>query len=138
MSHRLSSYAAIAIGIPLLAGLSLGCESCPDLWYRAFEFDVRGADESHVRMTATEQGTGRLGCEDVALSENCKANAGVYDLTFQLSGVSIGGVDGVCTLGDLTDCAAEDAEARGPWPLIKLELSQGTWTHTIERQGVCP
>ena len=98
MSHRLLSRAAM--GIPLCAVMSMffGCDSCPDLRYRAFEFELSGADPSHVRMTITDQETGEQPCQDIALAENCNAPSGMYDMSFVASGVPSGDLSGVCTL----------------------------------------
>ena len=140
MSRSSSSYRVLGVGAVLLAAMSLvsGCETCPDLFYQAFEFDISGADPTHVRYTITEQTTGAMPCQDIAAAENCKAGAGVYDMSFVVSGSPIGDLPGVCTLGDQTGCAAEDAEARGPSPLIRIALVSGTWEITLEREGPCP
>lgn len=140
MGRSSSSSRVLGVGATLLVAASLGagCETCPDLFYKAFEFDISGADPTHTRYTITEQTTGAMPCQDIAAAENCKAGAGVYDMSFVVNGVPIGDLQGVCTLGDQTGCAAEDAEARGPSPLIRIENVAGVWEIALERQGPCP
>lgn len=131
---------ALVLGLAGAAATVAGCEGCPDLWYQAFEFEVTGEDRTHIFLTATEQGTGEIPCNDRALAENCLAGPGVYDLSFELAGNVIGELQGVCTLGDQDGCAAEDAEAQGPPPLVSIDLdpSTGDWHVTLEREGPCP
>lgn len=140
MSHRRLSLTAAALGLSFLASAALasGCSSCPDLAYRAFEFDIQGGDPSLIIMTVTDPATGATPCDQIALSENCRPPAGKYDLSFTVSGAAVGSLTEVCTLGELSGCAAEDAEAKGAPAQIRL-LRDGTgWTITLERQGVCP
>lgn len=120
--------------------LGLGCDSCPDLWYQAFEFEVFGDDRTHIFLTATEESTGEIPCNDRALAESCLAGPGTYHLSFERQSNIIGELSGVCTLGDQTDCAAEDAEAQGPPPLVRVERDSttGDWNVTLEREGPCP
>jgi len=142
MYQTLARHTPFGLTVAMAAALSatVGCESCPDLWYKAFEIELFGADRTHVFLTATEENTGAVPCDDRALAENCLAGEGLYHLSFELNGNIIGELNGVCTLGNHEDCAAEDAEAQGPSPQILLERdsSTGDWSVTLEREGACP
>ncbi|MBW2527020.1 MAG: hypothetical protein JRI23_22760 [Deltaproteobacteria bacterium] len=142
MKQTLARHVPFALTAAVVAGLSLtaGCESCPDLWYRAFEIELFGADPTQVFLTATEENTGEVPCDDRALAENCLAGPGVYTLSFEFPGPIFREVNGVCTLGNHEGCPAEDAEAQGPPPLIRVERDSttGEWNVTVERDGTCP
>jgi hypothetical protein len=129
---------ALALIWTAAAGYGLGCSGCPDLAVRAFEFEVDGADPGEVLITVTNEGGGTVVCADTAIAEACTAGKGVYTMSFKQGGVVFGELTGICTAGDATGCAAEDAEAEGQPPLIRVVHDASGWTLTLERQGACP
>jgi hypothetical protein len=116
---------------------AFGCEGCPDLAYRAFEFELTNVDPGEVLYTVTDEVTGTVVCDATASAESCIIDNGVYSMVFEQGGVDFETLTGVCTQGDVTGCEAEDAEAKGLPPLIRVVHDANGWSATLERQGPC-
>lgn len=120
------------------ASQALGCGGCPDLAVQAFEFEVTGGDPGEILITVTNEADSSVPCAATAVAEHCVAPEGSYTITFSSGGQQFGELNGVCTAGDATGCAAEDAQAKGDPPLIAIVRGAGGWSVTLERQGPCP
>ncbi len=126
--------------IPLLAALALplgfGCGAgCPDLALLAMDLALEGVTDSELRVSAST-GDGAV-LTSAPLDELYGVGAGSYDLVFTRDGTEVGSLDGVCTVGSLTGCAAQDAPASDT-PEISIVADGSVVSVTLLSNGSCP
>ena len=123
----------------LLAAVALllsSCGSCPDLALVAIAVD-NTADVDPALVTVTITRDGDTVAADVPLAAPRDVDAGVYDVTFTLDGADTAELTGVCTVGGLRGCDAEDAGEEAT-ALVTLSAPGGVFAAELTRNGDCP
>ena len=132
------------IALTLIAGVALApsasCgDDCRDLVRSAVHVTLYDIDDpSQIRVTVTS--TDGTVLTDASLEELGELDAGSYDLTFRLDApglTAISHVNGVCTVGQLTGCDAEDQPAAGT-PHVDLTLNGTALVGELSSNGACP
>ena len=117
--------------------LAVACDDdCPDLARPAVNVTLQGIeDTSLLRVSATT--TDGTVLTDADLDQLSSLEAGSYDLVFTYDGSEVGSLDGVCTVGALTGCDAEDAPASDT-PSIEISMDGSDMDVSLASNGACP
>jgi hypothetical protein len=111
-------------------------DDCPDLARPAVNVTLQGIEDTSLLRVSVATTDGTV-LTDAELDQLSGLDAGSYDMVFTHDGSEFGSLSGVCTVGALTGCDAEDAPASDT-PSIEITMEGTDIDVSLASNGACP